>query len=181
MLTVWRGSWWALALRAAAAMTLGVIAFALPAPTLVAIVVLFGIYALIDGLLALVAAIGGVRRQQRWGAMLFEGVVGIGVGIVALLNPGIGALTLVYLVASWAILTGVLEIVTAIRLRKIMTGEWLLIASGILSLVLAGLFVAFPGLGATAMVLTIGAYALAYGVTVMVLAIRVRQWTRLNP
>jgi uncharacterized membrane protein HdeD (DUF308 family) len=173
----WSGNWWALGLRALAAMLLGIIAIALPGPTLAAIVLVFAIYAITDGVLAIIAAIRGVRRKERWGAMLLEGVVGIVAGAIALFSPGIGALALTYLVAAWALATGVLEIGAAIQLRKIMTGEWLLLILGILSIVLAVLVALFPGAGALMLVWWLGAYALAYGVVSLVLAFRVRSWT----
>jgi uncharacterized membrane protein HdeD (DUF308 family) len=181
MLIIWAGNWWALALRAAAAILLGLIAFALPGPTLAAIVILFGVYAIIDGGLALVAAVRGVRRHERWGAMLAEGIVSVAAGAIALLWPALGALALVYLVAAWALLTGALEIALGVRLRRVIRGEWLLILGGVLSIVLAALVATFPGAGATALVWWLGAYALAYGVIALALAIRVRHWTRLNP
>jgi uncharacterized membrane protein HdeD (DUF308 family) len=173
----WNSNWWALGLRALAAILLGVIAIALPGPTLGAIVIVFGIYAITDGVLAIIAAIRGVRRKERWGAMLFEGVVGIAAGGIALFWPGIGALALTYLVAGWALVTGAFEIAAAIRLRKIMTGEWLLLIAGLLSIVLAVFIALFPGPGALALVWWLGAYALAYGVITLVLALRVRSWT----
>jgi uncharacterized membrane protein HdeD (DUF308 family) len=181
MATTFSGNWWALALRAGAAIVLGILAFTMPGATLTAIVVLFGIYAIIDGVFALIAAFRGLRMKERWGAMMFEGVVGIAAGVVALVWPAIGALTLLYLVAVWALLTGALEIAMAIRLRKIMTGEWLLILGGIVSIVLAFLLTLFPGTGVTALVWWLGIYALAYGVINLALAVRVRRWTTLNP
>jgi uncharacterized membrane protein HdeD (DUF308 family) len=168
MLIIWAGNWWALALRAAAAILLGLIAFALPGPTLAAIVVLFGVYAIIDGALALVAAVRGLRRHERWGAMLAEGIVSLAAGVIAL-------------VAAWALLTGVLEITLGVRLRRVITGEWLLILGGVLSVALAVLVAMFPGAGATALVWWLGAYALAYGAVALVLAFRIRHWTRLHP
>jgi uncharacterized membrane protein HdeD (DUF308 family) len=173
----WNSNWWALGLRALAAILLGIIALALPGPTLAAIVLVFGIYAITDGVLAIIAAIRGVRRKERWAAMLFEGIIGIVAGAIALVWPGIGALALTYLVAGWALATGAFEIAAAIRLRKIMTGEWLLMIAGILSIVLAVLVAAFPGVGALTLVWWLGAYALAYGVISLVLALRVRSWT----
>jgi uncharacterized membrane protein HdeD (DUF308 family) len=181
MLIIWADNWWALALRAVAAILFAIIVFLLPGPTLAALVLVFGVYAIIDGVLALVAAIRGVRRHERWGAMLAEGIVGLVAGAIALLFPGIGALALVYLVASWALLTGALEIAMAVRLRKVITGEWLLILGGLLSILLAGFMAAFPAIGATALASTLGAYAFLYGVTVLGLAFRVRQWARLHP
>jgi uncharacterized membrane protein HdeD (DUF308 family) len=180
VLNGWNSNWWALGLRALAAILLGVIALALPGPTLAAIVIVFGIYAITDGVLAIIAAIRGIRRKERWGAMLFEGIIGIVAGVVALVWPGIGALALTYLVAGWALATGAFEIAAAIRLRKIMTGEWLLMIAGILSIVLAVLVAAFPGVGALTLVWWLGAYALAYGVISLVLALRVRSWTTAN-
>ncbi|MDB4869620.1 MAG: hypothetical protein JWL97_624 [Gemmatimonadales bacterium] len=173
----WNSNWWALGLRALAAILLGIIALALPGPTLGAIVIVFGIYAITDGVLAIIAAIRGIRRKERWGAMLFEGIIGIVAGAIALVWPGIGALALTYLVAAWALATGAFEIAAAIRLRKIMTGEWLLMIAGILSIVFAVLVAAFPGVGALTLVWLLGAYALAYGVISLVLALRVRSWT----
>lgn len=177
MLIVWSGNWWALALRAAAAIILGIIAFALPGPTLGALVILFGAYALVDGIFAVVAALRGFRRHERWGAMLASGIVGIIAGLIALLMPAIGALALVYLVATWALLTGILEIALAVRLRRVLTGEWLLVLGGVLSIIFALLVAALPGVGATVLVWWLGAYALAYGITAMVLSIRLRRLT----
>jgi uncharacterized membrane protein HdeD (DUF308 family) len=175
------GLWWAIALRAAAAILLGVIAIFMPGPTLAAIVIVFGIYAIVDGILAIIAAVRGFRRKERWWPMLLEGLVGIVAGAIAIFLPGIGALALTYLVAAWALATGAFEIAAAIRLRKVMTGEWLLLIAGVLSIVLAVFVALFPGTGALLLVWWLGAYAFAYGVVSLVLALRVRSWTRVNP
>ena len=174
------GLWWAIALRAAAAILLGVIAIFMPGPTLAAIVIVFGIYAIIDGILAIVAAVRGFRKKERWWPMLLEGLVGIAAGAIAIFWPGIGALALTYLVAAWALVTGAFEIAAAIRLRKVISGEWLLLIAGLLSIVLAVLVALFPGTGALLLVWWLGAYAFAYGVVSLVLALRVRSWTRVN-
>ena len=110
--------------------------------------------------------------------MLIEGIVGIVAGAIAIFWPGIGALALTYLVAAWALVTGAFEIAAAIRLRKEIKGEWLLMILGLLSIVLAVLIALFPGAGALTLVWWLGAYALAYGVISLVLALRVRTWTR---
>jgi len=175
--SVWRGMWWAVALRALAAILLGIFAIVLPGPTIAAIVIVFGIYAITDGILAIIAAVRGIREKERWGPMLFQGVVGIIAGVIAIVWPGIGALALTYLVAAWALVTGAFEIAAAIQLRKIITGEWMLFVAGLLSIVLALLIVAFPGTGALTLVWWLGAYAFAYGVVSLVLAFRVRNWT----
>jgi uncharacterized membrane protein HdeD (DUF308 family) len=172
------GLWWAIALRALAAILLGIIAIAMPGPTLAAIVIVFGVYAITDGVLAIVAAFRGFRKKERWGPMLLEGLVGLIAGAIAIFSPGIGALALTYLVAAWALATGAFEIAAAIRLRKAIKGEWLLMIAGLLSIVLAVLVALFPGAGALALVWWLGAYALAYGVVSLVLAFRVRTWTR---
>jgi uncharacterized membrane protein HdeD (DUF308 family) len=170
----WTDNWWALAMRAAAAIIIGIVALSVPIVTLAAIVILFGVYALIDGILALIAAVRGLRHHGPWGAMLLQGLIGIAAGVVALLWPGIGALALTLLVAAWALTTGVLEVVMAIKLRKVMHGEWLLILGGVLSIILAVLVALYPGTGALLLVWWIGAFALAYGVVVLWLAIRIR-------
>lgn len=171
------GLWWAIALRALAAILLGIIAIFLPGPTLAAIVIVFGIYAITDGILAIIAAFRGFRRKERWGPMLAEGLVGLIAGALAIFMPGIGALALTYLVAGWALVTGALEIAAAIRLRKAIKGEWLLLIAGLLSIVLAVLVALFPGAGALLLVWWLGAYAFAYGVVSLVLAFRMRTWT----
>jgi uncharacterized membrane protein HdeD (DUF308 family) len=170
----WMKMWWAVALRAGVAIVLGVIAFALPGVTLAAIVLLFGVYALIDGALALIAAVRELRIHGRWGVMMFEGLIGIAAGVIALLWPGIGALALTLLVAAWALSTGVLQVIMAIRLRRVISGEWLLILGGIVSIVLAILVALFPGVGALAIIWWLGAYAIAYGVIMLTLALRIR-------
>jgi uncharacterized membrane protein HdeD (DUF308 family) len=170
----WMAFWWTMALRAGAAIILGVIAFALPGVTLAAIVLLFGVYALIDGALALIAAVRELRNHGRWGVMAVEGVIGIAAGVIALLWPVIGAFALTLLVAAWALSTGVLEIIMAIRLRRMISGEWLLLIGGVLSVVLAILVAVYPGVGALAIIWWIGAYALAYGIITLTLALRMR-------
>jgi uncharacterized membrane protein HdeD (DUF308 family) len=171
------GLWWAIALRALVAVIFGIIAFTMPGPTLAAIVIVFGIYSIVDGVLAIVAAVRGFRKQRRWGAMLLQGIVGVVAGVIAVFWPGIGALALTYLVAAWALVTGAFEIAAAIRLRKAIKGEWLLLIAGLLSIVLAVLIALFPGAGALTLIWWLGAYALAYGVLSLVLAFRVRTWT----
>jgi uncharacterized membrane protein HdeD (DUF308 family) len=171
------GLWWAIALRALAAVLLGILAIMMPGPTLAAIVIVFGIYAIIDGVLAITAAVRGFRKKERWGAMLLQGVVGVVAGAIAIFSPGIGALALTYLVAAWALVTGAFEIAAAIRLRKAIKGEWLLLVAGLLSIVFAVLIALFPGVGALTLIWWLGAYAFAYGIVSLVLAFRVRTWT----
>src|SRR5215216_2831266 len=123
MLSVLARNWWALVLRGVFAVLFGLAAFFWPAITLAALVLLFGAYALADGLFAVVAAITGADRQTRWWALLLEGIAGILAATATVLWPGLTALALLYLIAAWAILTGVLEIVAAVRLRREIEGE----------------------------------------------------------
>jgi uncharacterized membrane protein HdeD (DUF308 family) len=178
MVETYSGNWWALGLRAASAIIFGVIALTMPGAALAAIVIVFGIYAFADGILSIVAAVRGLQRGDRWGAMLILGMVSVIAGVIAFLAPGIGALALVYLIASWALITGAFEIAAAVRLRKIIEGEWLLIIGGILSILFAVLMVVFPGPGAVTLALWLGAYALVYGVVNLVLSFKVRRWTQ---
>src|SRR4051794_12745287 len=166
-------NWWAVSLRGLAGILFGIITFVSPGISLAALVLLFGAYAFADGVLAIVTA---VRRRgtDRWWLLLLEGVVGIAAGIVTLLWPGITAIALLYLIAAWALVTGAFEIAAAIRLRRVITGEWLLALSGVLSIALGVLLVLWPGPGVLALVIWIGAYALVFGVLLVALGIRLR-------
>jgi uncharacterized membrane protein HdeD (DUF308 family) len=156
-----------------AGIVFGIITFFAPGISLAALVLLFGAYALMDGVLAIVSA---VRRRgaDRWWLLLLEGLVGIGAGVLTFLWPAITAIVLLYVIAAWALVTGVFEIAAAIRLRKAITGEWLLALSGIFSVALGVLLVLFPGPGALAVVIWIGAYAFVFGALLFALGLRLR-------
>jgi uncharacterized membrane protein HdeD (DUF308 family) len=166
-------NWWAVSLRGLAGILFGIITFFAPGISLAALVLLFGAYAFADGVLAIVSAIRR-RGADRWWLLLLEGLVGIGAGVVTLLWPGITALALLYVIAAWALVTGALEIAAAIRLRKAITGEWLLALSGVFSIALGVLLVLFPGPGALAVVIWIGAYSFVFGALLFVLGLRLR-------
>jgi uncharacterized membrane protein HdeD (DUF308 family) len=168
----------ALALRAIVAILFGIVALAMPGPTVIAVVTVFAIYAIIDGVLSIVAAVRGFRRHERMWAMLLQGILGIVAGVLAFLWPGLGALALTYIVAAWALTTGILEIVVAVKLRQVIAGEWMLILGGVLSVLLGLMLAIVPGVGVVVLVWWLGAYALAYGIIGLVLAIRVRRWLR---
>ena len=165
--------WWALALRGVAAVLFGILAFALPGMTLAVLVLLFGAYALVDGILAIFSAFRSGGRQLWY--LLLEGVVGILAAIAAFSWPGLTALALLYVIAFWAILTGILEVVSAARLRKVIEHEWAWIAGGILSIVFGIVLLVAPGPGALAVAWLIGAYAIVFGITVLGLAWEVRE------
>src|SRR5580704_9899795 len=171
MLHTLTANWWALALRGVVAVLFGLLTLFLPGITLVTLVLLFGAYALVDGVFNVLAFFRVASRQ--W-ALLIEGVVGIIAGILTFAWPAITAIALLYVIAFWAIFTGIFEIIAGIRLRKVIANEWLLLLMGAVSL-LFGLFILFaPGAGALAIVLWIGAYALVFGVFLLALAFRLR-------
>ena len=166
-------NWWAVALRGLAGILFGIITFVSPGISLAALVLLFGAYAFADGVLSIVSA---VRRRgaDRWWLLLLQGIVGIGAGVVTVLWPGITALALLLVIAAWALVGGALQVAAAIRLRKVITGEWLLALGGVLTIALGVLLVLFPGPGALALVIWIGAYAFVFGILLLVLGFRLR-------
>jgi uncharacterized membrane protein HdeD (DUF308 family) len=169
-------SWWALALRGAAAIVFGVIALFWPSSAIVALVAVFGAYALLDGIFNLIAAVRAGRSGERWGSLVFEGVVSVLVGVLTLFWPGLTALALVLFIAAWSLVTGILEVVAAIQLRKVIQGEWLLALSGVLSIAFGILLFISPMIGAIAIAIWIGAYSVVFGALLVGLALRLRSW-----
>jgi len=161
--------WSSLAIRGVCALLFGIVAFMMPGLTLTTLVLIWGIYALIDGGLALVAGF----KAKIW-SLVFLGLVGVLAGIGAFIYPGMTALVLLYFIAVWAIVTGVLAIVTAIRLRKEITGEWALGLAGLLSLLFGAMLIARPGDGALTIIYLIAAYAVAFGILLLILAFRLK-------
>jgi uncharacterized membrane protein HdeD (DUF308 family) len=170
-------NWWAVALRGVAAVIFGILTLLLPNISLATLVLLFGVYAVFEGVLNVVSALRRHAVPERtWWSLLLEGMISIAAGIVTFMYPGITAITLVYVIAAWAILTGVFEIVAAVRLRERIRGEGWLIAGGVLSVAFGALMMAFPRSGALAVVLWIGAYAVVFGGMLIALAFRLRRW-----
>lgn len=168
------GNWWAFALRGLFAVIFGIAAFAMPGLTLAVLVLLYGAYALVDGIFAIASAVAGRTYGSPWWAMLIRGLLGIAIGIMTFAWPGITELALLYIIAAWAVVTGGFEIAAAIRLRKEIQGEWLLILSGALSVLFGLAIMVFPAAGALAIAWLIGSYAILFGVLLLVLGFRLR-------
>jgi uncharacterized membrane protein HdeD (DUF308 family) len=169
-------NWWSLVVRGVAALLFGVLTIMWPGITLTALVFLFAAYALIDGIVNIAGMVKAIHRHDRWGVLLLEGIVGVAAAAVAVAWPAITAVALVYLIAAWAIVTGGFEVAAAVRLRKHVSGEWLLALSGIASLVFGILLMIAPLTGALVIALWIGAYALIFGALLVVLGFRLQRW-----
>ena len=167
-------NWWAIVLRGVAAVLFGLAAIFLPGITLVVLIAIFGAYVLIDGVFALIGAWRAAQHNQQWWVLALEGVAGIVFGLLTFFWPGITALVLLYFIAAWAIITGALEIGQAIRLRREIDNEWMLVLAGLASLVFGVLIAVMPGAGALAIVWIIGVYALVFGILLIALGIRLR-------
>jgi uncharacterized membrane protein HdeD (DUF308 family) len=167
-------NWWLLLLRGIAAIVFGVLAFAWPGITIVSLVIVYGAYALVDGLFSLYAAISGGGTAPRWW-LAVVGIAGVLAGIISFAMPGMVALWFLLLIGAWAIVSGIFEIVGAIRLRKEIDNEWWLVLHGAISVIFGLLLFTQPLSGALAMVWVIGAYAIAAGVILCALAFRLRK------
>ncbi len=161
--------WWVLLLRGLASLALGVMAFAWPAITLRSLVLLYGAYCLVDGVSALLGGSGGSVFRS-----LFIGGLSIAAGIVTFIYPALTGMILLYLIAFWVILRGILEIVAAVQLRKVIEGEWFLILAGLASVLFGVLILAFPSAGALSIVWLLGIYALAFGALMVALSFKVK-------
>lgn len=169
------GSWWAMIIRGIAAIIFGILAFAVPGITLAVLVALFGAYALIDGIFSLIAAArGGAAGHRVW--LVLEGIVGILAGLAAFFWPGLTAVVLLFVIASWAVVTGILELIAAVRLRDVISNEWGLVLAGIASLIFGVLLFVSPRAGILAVVWLIGAYAIIFGILLLVVGVRMKSY-----
>ena len=175
MLHVLARNWWALLIRGIAAVIFGLLAFFWPGATGFALVILFGAYAFVDGIFALISAVRAAEAHQRWWAFLLEGIVGILIAAVVVFYPGIAGLALYFTIAFWAILTGILEIVAAVQMRKLIPNEFWLILGGILSIIFGVLLYVFPLMGILTVIYLIGFYAILFGIIMIVFSFRLRQ------
>ncbi|MBV9359460.1 MAG: HdeD family acid-resistance protein [Chloroflexi bacterium] len=169
------GNWWAPVVSGVLAMLVGLAAFVWPGVTFEVLVLLFGVYAFLDGVLWLSFGLLAASEHDRWWPLVAGGLVGIAVGVLTFAETRTMGLALVYVIGAWAVATGVLEIVAAIQLRRLIAGEWLLGLSGVLSVVFGVLVLAQPAVGAFALVLLFGFYATLVGASQLTLGLRLRR------
>ena len=169
-------NWWLMLLRGLVAIGFGVLVFAKPQISLLALVYLFGVFVLVDGILGVSVAVHGRNELDSWGVLLLWGLLGIGVGVLAFVRPDITALALLFYIALWAIATGILEIAAAVRLREVIKNEWLLILAGLVSVAFGVWLIARPEAGAQAVLWAIGAYAILLGVLLVLFAFKIRSF-----
>jgi uncharacterized membrane protein HdeD (DUF308 family) len=162
--------WWMLLVRGIIAIVFGLMAFAWPGLTIIILTALFAAYALVDGIFALVVGV-----HSRWWVLAFLGGLGIIAGLLAFFYPGLTALTLLLIIASWAIVRGIIEIIAAIQLRKIIANEWALIVGGGCSVIFGVILLARPAAGALAVIWLIGAYSLVIGIFLIILSFRIKR------
>ncbi|MCW5852054.1 MAG: HdeD family acid-resistance protein [Anaerolineae bacterium] len=173
MLYAMSRNWWALALRGLAAVLFGVATFIWPNVSLAVLVAVFGAYALVDGIFATFTAVSHTKAPYWW-VLLLEGLVSIGAGVFTFVRPDITTVALLWVIATWAIGTGIFEVIGAIQLRKEIEGEWMLGLSGVLSVVCGVLLIMQPQAGALAVLWIIGSYAVIFGGLELALAFRMR-------
>lgn len=168
--------WWMILLRGLAWVVFGILVFNQPAISLVTLTLLFGAFALVDGIANTVSAIGGRGENENWGVLLLTGLAGIAIGALTFYDPSITALGLLFYIAIWVTGTGLLQVVAGIRLRKEITGEFWLILSGLISIALGVFLVVRPGAGALSVLWVIATYGIVFGAILIALAFRVRSF-----
>ncbi len=173
-------NWWLVLLRGVLAILFGILAFVWPGITWLTLIIIFGVYAIVDGAVAVDTGLSRTQESPRWWHFLLEGLISIAAGVVALILPELATLVLIYIIASWAVITGILEIVAAIRLRNEISNEWLLGLGGLVSIVLGVFLFLEPVAGSIAIIWTIAAYALIFGILLVILGIRLRNWRTPN-
>ncbi len=166
-------NWWVFLLRGILAVVIGVLAFVWPGITLVSLILLFGIYAAADGILALASAITGHTPMPRWW-LAIVGIAGLAAAFMAFTRPGLTLAVLLIVIAAWAIVFGIMEIIGAIQLRKEIDNEWFLILSGVAAVIFGGILLFRPGLGTLALIFTFGTFAVIEGLLLIGFSIRLR-------
>lgn len=165
--------WWVFAIRGIVAIAFGVLTLVWPAITVLVLVMIYGFYAIVDGVAHLAAAVGPAGRETR-GFMIIGGSISVIAGIIAFVWPGITTLVLLTIIAIWAIISGVVEIVAVARLRRGLPGNWSYFAGGGISVILGVLLLAWPGAGAIALAWLIGLFAIMIGVVLLTISLRLR-------
>jgi len=176
MLRAISNRWWTFVARGVFAILFGLLTLMLPQLTLIVLVLMFGGFVLIDGLFTIVLALTRHKEFDRWWWALIEGLFGVVLGLLAFIWPGITGFVLLMLIVAWAIVTGILEIGAAIQLRRVIENEWLLAFSGLLSVGLGVAMLVWPGAGAVALAWLIGIYAIIFGISLISLGIRLKNW-----
>jgi uncharacterized membrane protein HdeD (DUF308 family) len=166
--------WWVLLVRGVLAILFGIAAYAWPGMTLATLVSLFGAFALVDGIFNVLHAFSGRKEDEHWWVLLLEGLLGIAFGIITFQAPEITATVLILYIAFWAMATGVLRIVLAVRLRKEIEGEWWLALAGLAGIVFGVLMLARPGAGALAVLWLVATWAIVGGVFLVILSFKVK-------
>ena len=167
-------AWHWIVLRGVFALLFGIFAFIWPGITLAALVLVWGAYAIADGVMALIAAFTMHEEGKPMASLIIAGILGIAAGVLTFLWPGMTALVLLLFIASWAVLMGIFEIAAAIRLRKHIENEWLLALSGLVSIIFGVLLFLQPGAGALAVIWLIGSFAIFFGILLIALGIRLK-------
>jgi len=166
-------NWWLIALRGVLGILFGIVAFLVPGATILSLVLLFSAYMLVDGVFAIAAAVRAAQAHERWGWLLLEGLANIACGVIAFLLPGLTVLVFVLLIAAWALISGGFMLAAAFRLH-IDHGRWWLALGGLISIVYGVLLVIAPMTGAVVLTWWLGAYALVFGIALLVLAFKLR-------
>jgi uncharacterized membrane protein HdeD (DUF308 family) len=169
-------NWWVLLLRGIIAILFGVAAYAWPGMTLATLVMFFAAFVLVDGVFDVFAAFSGRNENENWWVLLLEGLLGIAFGVITWTRPGVTVVVLLLFIGFWALATGILRIIMAIRLRKEIEGEWWLILSGLASVLFGVVVMARPGAGALAMLWVIAAWAIITGIFLVILAFKARSF-----
>jgi uncharacterized membrane protein HdeD (DUF308 family) len=173
-------NWWALALRGVFGIIFGIIAFVMPGVTIAALILWFAAYMIVDGIFAIVAGVRAAVKHERWGMLILEGIVDLIAGAIALLAPIATLLAFVWLSGAWAIVSGVLLLAAVFRLRRT-HGKWLMAVGGVASVVWGILLFIAPIPGAVVLTWWLGAYALIFGIAMLVLAFRLRRHRTTEP
>ena len=176
MFAIFTRNWWIFLLRGMLAVLFGILALIWPEITLITLVILFGVFVLMEGLLNLIIGIASSEANRRWWVTLIEGVLGIAIAILTFIWPDLTAVVLLYFIAAWALITGVLEIIAAIRVRRMIENEWLMILNGVVSIIFALLLFIFPGESAISLVWLIGLFAILAGFLLIILSFRLRKF-----